>query len=136
MVKFAGIFNKQASQSLKAMSTTRYVKSDVIGAHHVAFDVSRGTHRLQRLRRLFVKNSRELHHAFERATRDFRGVGVLKIRARWNGAKEQQQTQCDRQNLFQGSSGTCDGFLAADSAGQAPPKVMRQRVTERAVRAQ
>jgi len=34
MVKFAGIFNKQASQSLKAMSTTRYVKSDVMRTDH------------------------------------------------------------------------------------------------------
>ena len=34
MVKFAGIFNKQASQSLKAMSTTRYVKGDVMRTDH------------------------------------------------------------------------------------------------------
>jgi len=34
MVKFAGIFNKQASQSLKAMSTTRYVKGNVMRTDH------------------------------------------------------------------------------------------------------
>jgi hypothetical protein len=30
MVKFAGIFSKQASQSLKPMSTTRYVKGNLM----------------------------------------------------------------------------------------------------------